>query len=91
MRATSITASSWDSTEPPIYHFGRGSGGPARRYGAYVPDLAIEMDVVLQPSIDAAIDRVIAENSRIDVIVHRAGHMVFSPSEALTAERFARL
>ena len=45
---------------------------------------AIEMDVVSQSSVDAAIDSVIRTHGHIDVIVHNAGHMTFGPSEAFT-------
>jgi NAD(P)-dependent dehydrogenase (short-subunit alcohol dehydrogenase family) len=51
----------------------------------------VELDVQSQDSIDTGIGHVIAENGRIDVIVHNAGHMVFGPSEAFTAEQFAQL
>jgi NAD(P)-dependent dehydrogenase (short-subunit alcohol dehydrogenase family) len=52
---------------------------------------AIEMDVVSQSSVDAAIDSVIRTHGHIDVIVHNAGHMTFGPSEAFTPEQFAEL
>jgi len=52
---------------------------------------AIEMDVVSQSSVDAAIDSVIRTHGRIDVIVHNAGHMTFGPSEAFTPEQLAEL
>lgn len=52
---------------------------------------AVELDVVSQSSIDAAINRVIGTHGRIDVIVHNAGHMTFGPSEAFTPEQFAEL
>jgi NAD(P)-dependent dehydrogenase (short-subunit alcohol dehydrogenase family) len=52
---------------------------------------AIEMDVVSQSSVDAAINSVIRTHGRIDVIVHNAGHMTFGPSEAFTSEQFAEL
>jgi NAD(P)-dependent dehydrogenase (short-subunit alcohol dehydrogenase family) len=52
---------------------------------------AIELDVVSQSSIDAAIDRVVGTHGSIDVIVHNAGHMTFGPSEAFTPEQFAEL
>ena len=52
---------------------------------------AIEMDVVSQSSVDAAIDSVIRTHRHIDVIVHNAGHMTFGPSEAFTPEQFAEL
>jgi NAD(P)-dependent dehydrogenase (short-subunit alcohol dehydrogenase family) len=52
---------------------------------------AIEMDVVSQSSIDAAIDGVIRTHGHIDVIVHNAGHMTFGPSEAFMPEQLAEL
>jgi NAD(P)-dependent dehydrogenase (short-subunit alcohol dehydrogenase family) len=52
---------------------------------------AIEMDVVSQSSVDAAIDSVIRTHGHIDVIVHNAGHMTFGPSEAFTPEQLAEL
>jgi len=52
---------------------------------------ALELDVVSQRSVDAAIDSVIRTRGRIDVIVHNAGHMTFGPSEAFTPEQFAEL
>jgi NAD(P)-dependent dehydrogenase (short-subunit alcohol dehydrogenase family) len=51
----------------------------------------VELDVVSDSSVDAGIGRVIAENGRLDVIVHNAGHMVFGPAEAFTPEQFAEL
>jgi NAD(P)-dependent dehydrogenase (short-subunit alcohol dehydrogenase family) len=52
---------------------------------------AIEMDVVSQSSVDAAIESVIRTHGHIDVIVHNAGHMTFGPSEAFTPEQLAEL
>src|ERR1700683_916041 len=52
---------------------------------------AIEMDVVSQRSVDAAIDSVIRTHGHIDVIVHNAGHMTFGPSEAFTPEQLGEL
>jgi NAD(P)-dependent dehydrogenase (short-subunit alcohol dehydrogenase family) len=51
----------------------------------------IELDVSSQPSCDAAIDVIIAQNGRLDVVVHNAGHMAFGPAEAFTPEQFAEL
>jgi NAD(P)-dependent dehydrogenase (short-subunit alcohol dehydrogenase family) len=54
------------------------------------PDLhAVEMDVTDDGSVDAAIASVIADQGRIDVIVHNAGHMVLGPAEAFTPEQYA--
>ena len=52
---------------------------------------AIELDVGSQPSVDAAIAKIIAEQGRIDVVMHNAGHMVFGPAEAFTPEQLAEL
>lgn len=52
---------------------------------------SIELDVGSQASVDAAIEKIIADNGRIDVVVHNAGHMVFGPAEAFTPEQLAEL
>ena len=52
---------------------------------------AIELDVSLQKSCDAAIAEIVSKNGRLDVIVHNAGHMVFGPAEAFTPEQLAEL
>ena len=36
-------------------------------------------DVASQESVEAAIEKILAENGRLDVVVHNAGHMVFGP------------
>lgn len=51
----------------------------------------VELDVASGNSVDAGIAKIIAENGRLDVIVHNAGHMVFGPAEAFTAEQLAEL
>lgn len=50
----------------------------------------IELDVQSEPSVDAAVGRIIADCGRIDVVVHNAGHMMFGPAEAFTPEQFAQ-
>lgn len=52
---------------------------------------AIELDVQSQASADAAIAQIIAEQGRIDVVMHNAGHMVFGAAEAFTPEQYAAL
>lgn len=52
---------------------------------------AIELDVNSQDSVDAAIARIEADNGRIDVLIHNAGHMVVGPTEAFTPEQLAEL
>src|SRR3954465_12860890 len=51
----------------------------------------IELDVASQQSCDAAIQEIISETGRLDVVVHNAGHMVFGPAEAFTPEQLAEL
>jgi len=51
----------------------------------------VELDVASDASVEAGIARIIADNGRLDVIVHNAGHMSFGPAEAFTPEQFAGL
>jgi NAD(P)-dependent dehydrogenase (short-subunit alcohol dehydrogenase family) len=51
----------------------------------------VELDVISQDSVDAAVSKVIGESGRIDVLIHNAGHMVFGPAEAFTPEQLAQL
>ncbi|NVN11160.1 SDR family oxidoreductase [Nguyenibacter vanlangensis] len=51
----------------------------------------VELDVSSDASVKAGIDQVIADNGRLDVIVHNAGHMAFGPAEAFTPEQYAAL
>ncbi|MEV6371869.1 SDR family oxidoreductase [Micromonospora musae] len=49
----------------------------------------VELDVSSQPSVDAAVATVLAEQGRLDVLIHNAGHMVTGPAEAFTPEELA--
>jgi NAD(P)-dependent dehydrogenase (short-subunit alcohol dehydrogenase family) len=51
----------------------------------------IELDVQSQTSIDTAVEQIIADTGRIDVVMHNAGHMAFGPAEAFTPEQYAHL
>ncbi|RKD70853.1 NADP-dependent 3-hydroxy acid dehydrogenase YdfG [Rhizobium sp. WW_1] len=51
----------------------------------------VELDVASDVSVEAGIAAVIAEQGRIDTIIHNAGHMSFGPAEAFTPEQFAEL
>src|ERR1700721_1015886 len=63
----------------------------AEKYAAeHKVDLrAIELDVSSELSCNAAIQEIISQNRRLDVVVHNAGHMAFGPAEAFTAEQLA--
>jgi NAD(P)-dependent dehydrogenase (short-subunit alcohol dehydrogenase family) len=51
----------------------------------------VELDVSSQDSADRAVQQILSEAGRVDVIVHNAGHMVFGPAEAFTPEQLADL
>jgi NAD(P)-dependent dehydrogenase (short-subunit alcohol dehydrogenase family) len=51
----------------------------------------VELDVGSDASVKAGIETVIADNGRLDVVVHNAGHMVYGPAEAFTPEQYAEL
>jgi NAD(P)-dependent dehydrogenase (short-subunit alcohol dehydrogenase family) len=50
---------------------------------------AVDLDVQSQQSVDDAIAAVLAEHSRLDVVVQNAGHMMLGPAEAFTPEQLA--
>ena len=52
---------------------------------------AIELDVGSQGSCDRAIQQIVTKHSRLDVVIHNAGHMVFGPAEAFMPEQLAEL
>src|SRR5271167_2527347 len=47
------------------------------------------MDVTDDQMVQAAVERIIRECGRLDVVVHSAGHMVLGPTEAFTVEQLA--
>ena len=51
----------------------------------------VELDVSSQESADRAVQQILGEAGRVDVIVHNAGHMVFGPAEAFTPEQLSEL
>ena len=60
----------------------------ARAHGADLRPL--ELDVLSQASCDAAVEAIVAEQGRLDVVVQNAGHLVVGPTEAFTAEEVAQ-
>jgi NAD(P)-dependent dehydrogenase (short-subunit alcohol dehydrogenase family) len=50
----------------------------------------VELDVQSEPSALGAVKEILANEGRIDVLVHNAGHMMFGPAEAFTPEQFAQ-
>jgi NAD(P)-dependent dehydrogenase (short-subunit alcohol dehydrogenase family) len=51
----------------------------------------LELDVTKEASSERAVAEVLAKEGRLDVLIHNAGHMVFGPAEAFTAEQLAEL
>jgi NAD(P)-dependent dehydrogenase (short-subunit alcohol dehydrogenase family) len=51
----------------------------------------IAFDVASEASVNSAIDTIVAENSRLDVIVHNARQVVYGPAEAFTPGQLAEL
>ncbi|QOG07409.1 SDR family oxidoreductase [Aureimonas sp. OT7] len=52
---------------------------------------SIELDVQDEASIAAAVEAIIAEHGRLDILVQNAGHMVYGPLEAFTPDQLAQL
>ena len=50
----------------------------------------VELDVQSEASADAAVAHILADAGGLDVVVHNAGHMVFGPAEAFSAEQLAQ-
>jgi NAD(P)-dependent dehydrogenase (short-subunit alcohol dehydrogenase family) len=52
---------------------------------------AVELDVTVQSSVDAAVEQILREAGEVDVVVHNAGHMVLGPAEAFSPEELAEV
>lgn len=65
----------------------------AKRYSdEHAVDLrAVDLDVSNEESAQQAVRTVIAEQGKLDVLIHNAGHMVTGPAEAFTPEQMAQL
>ena len=50
----------------------------------------IMLDITDEQAVNSAVQRVIAEQGRIDVVVHNAGHGTMGPSEAFTIQQLLR-
>ena len=61
----------------------------ARQRGIHLR--AIDLDVSSSDSASSAIDAIVSENGRLDVVVHNAGQIVYGPAEAFTPEQLADL
>jgi NAD(P)-dependent dehydrogenase (short-subunit alcohol dehydrogenase family) len=51
----------------------------------------IELDVQDEALVAAAIERILGEEGRIDVLIHNAGHMTFGPAESFLPEQLAEV
>jgi NAD(P)-dependent dehydrogenase (short-subunit alcohol dehydrogenase family) len=70
---------------------GKNAGNAAEMAAIAGSDIRpIELDVQSEESANAAVAKIMAENGRIDVLVHNAGHMMYGPAEAFTPEQFAQ-
>jgi NAD(P)-dependent dehydrogenase (short-subunit alcohol dehydrogenase family) len=52
---------------------------------------AVELDVLSQDSANAAVQTIVGEQGRLDVVVHNAGHLVVGPTEAFTPEEIVQV
>jgi len=52
---------------------------------------AVELDVLSQASADRAVQAIVDEQGRLDVVVHNAGHLVVGPTEAFTPDEMVRV
>ena len=63
------------------------AGAEAATHGAELRTIAF--DVSSEASVNSAIDAIVAESNRLDVIVHNARQVVYGPAEAFTPDQLA--
>lgn len=51
----------------------------------------LELDVLSQESADAAVDTIVKEQGRLDIVMQNAGHLVIGPTEAFTPEEIVKV
>jgi NAD(P)-dependent dehydrogenase (short-subunit alcohol dehydrogenase family) len=51
----------------------------------------VELDISSQDSANSAIEAIIADSGRLDVVIHNAAQIVYGPLEAFTSEQLAEL
>lgn len=83
-----------------VYASMRGIAGrnapQVRAIAAYANDhgadlRTLEIDVQSEDSITTAVAQILSQHGRLDVVLHNAGHMVYGPSEAFSADQLAAL
>ena len=52
---------------------------------------SVEMDVSDQESVDRAIEQIVRDAGRLDVVVHNAGHMTLGPVESFTPDEVGQI
>jgi NAD(P)-dependent dehydrogenase (short-subunit alcohol dehydrogenase family) len=73
-------------------HDEHGVAGPEAEAGKHGGDLrTIAFDFSSEASVNSAIDAIVAENNRLDVIVHNARQVLYGPAEAFTPDQLAEL
>ncbi|MBW5435077.1 SDR family NAD(P)-dependent oxidoreductase [Bradyrhizobium canariense] len=70
-------------------HGGADGGAEDGKRGADLRTIAF--DVSSEASVNSAIDAIVAENNRLDVIVHNARQVLYGPAEAFTPAQLAEL
>jgi len=51
----------------------------------------LELDISNEEAIEAAVEEILKQKGKLDVVIHNAGHMAFGPMEAFLPEQLAEL